>query len=154
MKKVAQEFSRYLIVGGVAFVADFLSLLVLTELAGLYYLMSATVAFLIGTVINYLLSTRWVFEFRAVSNRVNEFMIFATIGAVGVLLNACIIAFFVELAHFHYAISKLFATGSILFFNFGIRKILLFSAASIKLRIRSDTTPSTAKAIKNEHASS
>jgi len=132
MKNAAKEFGRYLIVGGLAFVADFSSLFLLTEKAGLHYLWSATAAFLIGTMINYLLSTRWVFSVRKVNNWLDEFALFAAIGVAGVLLNGGIIAFLVEVASISYLIAKLVATGLVLFFNFGARKWLLFSNFSFK----------------------
>lgn len=58
MKTLTKEFCRYLLVGGTAFVADFATLALLTDLAGMHYLLSATVGFAVGTVVNYLLSTR------------------------------------------------------------------------------------------------
>jgi len=133
MKNTAKEFGRYLIVGGLAFVADFSSLFLLTEKAGLHYLWSATLAFLIGTMFNYVLSTRWVFSVRKVSNWLDEFALFAAIGVAGVLLNGGIIALLVEAAGMGYLIAKLVATGLVLFFNFGARKWLLFSHISFNL---------------------
>jgi putative flippase GtrA len=134
MKTLTKEFCRYLLVGGTAFVADFATLALLTDLAGMHYLLSATVGFAVGTVVNYLLSTRWVFSVRAVSNPASEFLLFAAIGMAGVLLNGGIIAFCVEVAGTGYPLGKIAATGLILFFNFGMRKWLLFSDALIRLR--------------------
>jgi putative flippase GtrA len=47
---------------------DFGSLYVLTEYAGVYYLVSAAAAFLLGLSTNYALSVAWVFGTRAVSS--------------------------------------------------------------------------------------
>ncbi|MBS1169654.1 MAG: polysaccharide synthesis protein GtrA [Burkholderiaceae bacterium] len=130
MNRIFSEFLRYLIVGGLAFIADFSTLVFLTEKAGLHYLLSATIGFFIGTTLNYLLSTHWVFSVRSVSNRRKEFTLFAAIGVAGVALNAGIIAFQVELIGIPYSLAKLVATSMILFFNFGARKWLLFSPSS------------------------
>lgn len=135
MKTVVKEFGRYLIVGGTAFVADFCVLALLTDLVGLHYLLSATVGFVVGTTVNYLLSTRWVFSVRVISNRFSEFVLFAAIGASGVFLNGGIIAFSVEMMGTSYAFGKIAATGLILFFNFGMRKWLLFSDFFSRLQI-------------------
>jgi len=141
MKSTVKEFGRYLIVGGLAFLADFSSLFLLTEKAGLHYLWSATIAFLIGTMVNYVLSTRWVFSVRKVSNWLDEFALFAAIGVAGVLLNGGIIAFLVEVAGIGYLIAKLVATGLVLFFNFGARKWLLFSHFSFKFGTENTISP-------------
>ena len=132
MKSAAKDFGCYLIVGGIAFAADFTTLILLTEKAGLHYLWSATIAFLVGTTINYLLSTRWVFSVRSVKSRVDEYILFAALGMIGIALNSGIIALLVELAGVAYPIAKLVATGLVLFFNFGSRKWLLFSHFSFK----------------------
>ncbi|MDE6493657.1 MAG: GtrA family protein [Bacteroidales bacterium] len=79
------QFFRYVFVGGTAFVADFGSLYLLTEYIGLHYLLSATIAFVIGLAVNYFLSTLWVFQARNVSNPYMEFLFFALIGVVGFL---------------------------------------------------------------------
>ena len=50
------QFFRYTIVGGVALTADFSTLFLLTRFAGIHYLASAAVAFLVGLTVNYALS--------------------------------------------------------------------------------------------------
>jgi len=124
------QFCRYFLVGGGAFVIDFALLYLLTEFGRLQYLISASLSFLAGTVVNYSLSVRWVFDHRSVDNRIHEFVIFAVIGILGLVLNAALIWFFTELAELHYLGSKMIAAASILVFNFGVRKALLFSSVT------------------------
>lgn len=121
------QFIRYFIVGGIAFIADFSALFLLTEWVGLNYLLSATLAFIIGIIINYQLSICWVFDQRAISNKYIEFLIFAFIGVIGVFLNLGIIFFLTEKLNVFYLHSKLVATVIIFLFNFGARKIYLFT---------------------------
>ena len=59
------QFFRYFFVGGFAFVVDYGLLVLLTEVFGLHYLVSATISFIAGLVVNYLLSTSWVSEIHA-----------------------------------------------------------------------------------------
>ena len=127
---LSAQFLRYFVVGGVAFVADFALLYLLTELAELHYLFSASVAFIAGVAVNYALSVTWVFDHRSVDNRMHEFVIFAVIGIVGLAFNAALMWLFTELVGFHYLESKMVATALILLFNFGARKALLFSAGA------------------------
>ena len=79
------QFVRYLIVGTVAFVADFGVLLVLTESCHLHYLRSAALAFLIGMAVNYALSVTWVFKVRVVKKPARRVSVVCTdrIGRLG-----------------------------------------------------------------------
>jgi putative flippase GtrA len=120
------ELFRYTFVGGIAFVADFGSLFILTDIFNIYYLISAALAFLIGSVINYSLSISWVFSKRTLRSRQWEFGIFIIIGVVGLGINEFIIWFFTEHLHFHYLVSKIFSAGIVLMWNFSARKFLLF----------------------------
>jgi putative flippase GtrA len=120
------QFARYLVVGGLAFVIDFGSLYLLTEFAGLYYLISAAVAFLLGLLANYCLSRVWVFDRRTMSNSAVEFVVFAVIGVVGLAFNEGIIWFGREKMHLHYLVAKVISSGVVLVWNFGARKALLF----------------------------
>ena len=56
------QFFRYIFVGGTAFIIDF-SIYSILVLIGLHYLISAVIAFIISVLANYLLSTKWVFNF-------------------------------------------------------------------------------------------
>ncbi len=121
------QLFRYTFVGGFAFVVDFGSLYALTEFAGLHYLVSAAVAFLLGLCVNYLLSVRWVFNSRTMSNRWLEFGLFALVGVVGLGLNELIIWFFTEKVGLHYMGSKAVSAIIVYLWNFFARKRLLFS---------------------------
>ncbi len=126
------QFFRYFVVGGVAFVVDFTLLFLLTDFGHLHYLLSASIAFMAGVAVNYALSVGWVFDHRSVDNRTHEFVIFAVIGILGLSLNAVLMWLFTELVGFHYLGSKIAAAALIFLFNFGTRKVLLFSAGAGK----------------------
>ena len=123
------QFIRYLFVGGSAFVVDFGALYLLADFAGLHYLLAACLSYLLGMVCNYLISVNWVFDFRRVSQWQREFVIFFLIGIAGLILNGFTITLLVETFGLSYLAAKLAAAALILFFNFGARKVLLFSAA-------------------------
>lgn len=120
------QLFRYLFVGGAAFVVDFGSLYLLTQYAGLHYTLSAALSFILGLVVNYLLSIRWVFSERKLRNRSAEFIVFAIIGIVGLGLNVAIIWFFTEYIRLHYLVSKIVAAVLVFLWNFAGRKFILF----------------------------
>ena len=68
------------------FWADLATLAVLTEIIGLYYLISAALAFTVGLLVAYGLSVLWIFKHRRIQNRFAEFAAFSLIGLVGVVV--------------------------------------------------------------------
>lgn len=125
--RTIRQFSQYVLVGGLAFVVDFTALFMFTENLGLHYLVSASIAFLLGMVNNYLLCIAWIFDYRALSNRAHEFAIFFLVGIAGLVLNNLVMFLLTEFADFHYLLSKAGAAALILIFNFSLRRSLLFS---------------------------
>ena len=121
------QFIRYVFVGGTAFLFDFFILFILTEELKYHYLVSAAISFIIATVINYLLSIFWVFNSRNVNNKNIEFIVFAVIGVFGLLFNELIMWFFSGVLGIYYIQSKLIAVGVIFFWNFFLRKYVLFN---------------------------
>lgn len=120
------QFFRYIFVGGAAFIVDFVSLFIFTDVFGVYYLISAVIAFILGLIANYALSINWVFNKRTLDNKLSEFTIFAFIGVIGIFLNVLIIYIFTEYVGLFYLLSKIIAAALILFWNFFARKITLF----------------------------
>jgi len=125
------QLFRYTFVGGIAFVVDFVSLYLLTEFAGLHYLYSAAIAFILGLIINYILSILWVFNSRTVNKKIVEIIIFAVIGIIGLGLNEMMIWFFTEQLTIYYLYSKLISTIIVYFWNFLARKYILYNKGSV-----------------------
>lgn len=126
----AVQFGRYLVVGVVALAADAALLFGLTQYARLHYLLSAAIAYVGGLAVNYALSLAWVFKQRVYSNRAVEFALFASIGVVGLGLNEAVMWFIKGRLGFHYMAAKGVSAALVVFWNFGARKALLFSAAA------------------------
>ena len=117
---------KYALVGGAAFLLDFSMLFFLTEYLHVYYVLSATAAFVAGLLCNYILSVYWVFQERALSSKLAEFLVFSLIGVVGLLLNDGLIWSLTEVGGMHYLASKVLAAAVIFFWNFFARRQLLF----------------------------
>ena len=120
------QLFRYTFVGGVAFVFDFGFLYILTEFVGLHYLLSASLSFLLGLTVNYVLSVLWVFSRHALRSRWVEFGIFATVGLIGLALNALFMWLFTDVAGLYYLLSKVGSTILVFLWNFFARKVSLF----------------------------
>lgn len=120
------QFCSYTFAGGIAFIVDICSLFILTDIFKIHYLISAAMAFMLGTTVKYFLSISWVFSKRRLHKKQFEFGIFAIIGVVGLGINEIIIWYFTEYISFHYLLSKLFSACSVFLWNFFVRKFLLF----------------------------
>ena len=120
------QFFRSIFVGGIATIIDFGFLYFFTEFLNIYYLTSAALSFILGLITNYILSIVWVFNRRKFAKKWLEFVIFAIIGVVGLILNELIIWYFTEYVHFHYLLSKVVSTIVVFSWNFLARKFILF----------------------------
>ena len=120
------QLFRYVFVGGFAFAADFTALFLLTEYLHIHYLVSATASFILGILINYYLSVAWVFEKHSTDSKKIEFVVFALVGIIGLLLNIFFIWYFTEIVNYHYLFSKIISTTLVFAWNFGVRKHFLF----------------------------
>ena len=133
------QFFRYLFVGGFAFVVDFGVMTLLKECFGLDPVVSATISFILGLAVNYILSTFWIFRNSKIKNKIAEFAGFAMIGVIGLGINDLIISFFQNFLGYHmvfggllpadkyYMLGKIVSTVVVFIWNFFARKILLFS---------------------------
>ena len=123
---IIRQLVLYGIVGGIAFIADYGTLWFLTEYCHHHYLLSAAIAFILGLVINYVLSTKWVFSDRKYKSKWIEFLFFTFIGIVGLGLNEILIFIVSHNLDKHYMIGKIISTIVVFFWNFLARKYLLF----------------------------
>lgn len=119
---------RSIFSSGTATGVDFLVLIFLVEAAHIYYLIAASISFVVGTTITYIFSTSWIFSKRSVKNKKTEYSMYIFIGIIGVGLNALLMWLFTEKLLFHYILSKAVAGSMVFFWNFFARKILLFTA--------------------------
>ncbi|MEG2573339.1 MAG: GtrA family protein, partial [Bacteroides sp.] len=123
---VLLQLIRYTFVGGIAFIVDFTLLFLLTEYANFHYLLSASISFISGLVVNYMISIRWVFIHSKIANKKIEFISYATIGLIGLCFTELLMWTFTDSIGFNYMFSKLITTILVYLWNFSVRKYLLF----------------------------
>lgn len=126
-RTIRGEFLRYALVGGLAFAADFAALALLVGGLGMHYLLGAFFAFMLGIWVNYHLSVRWVFAFRAIGHRGAEFTLFLIVGVITLAVSLALMALLVDWAGLHYLWAKVAAGAFTLLANFAGRRLLLFT---------------------------
>jgi putative flippase GtrA len=124
---LVRQFLRYGAAGALAFGIDLATLYLLLEYAGLHYLLAAAIAYALGIVCNYQLAIRWVFDFRRLPHWQHEFVLYVMVGVVGLGLNLLVIGLLVDQAGVPVLAAKMAASAAIMLFNFGARKLLLFT---------------------------
>lgn len=112
-------------VGGCAFVADWFTLFLL-GLVSVHYLLAAPVGFVVGLLVNFLLAKLIVFKEDAKVDKKTEFIIYTLIGVVGLLFTEGLMFVFTEWLKFHPLISKVFAAGIVLIWNYVAKKFILY----------------------------
>lgn len=97
-------------------------LYMLVEYVGLHHVLAATASFTGGLIVNYSLARSYVFKKSRLPLR-QEFILYAVIGVIGLLLNDLIIYLLVSL-QFWYMYAKAVSVAIVFFFNFHGRRRL------------------------------
>ncbi len=121
------QFLRYGFMSAVALAVDIGLLLLLTEILSIHYVVAASVAFLAGAGVVYVGSIYWVFPKRTLKDVRKEVTIFILVGVAGLALTDAILYIAVEWSEQTVLVGKLWATVLVFFFNFTVRKFLLFT---------------------------
>ncbi len=124
LKPIAMQFIRYFGVALVGYVFDFGTMILLHELLHIHYLVAATCGFVIGLLVVYILSNKYVFGKSKIKSRSAEFGLFALIGLVGLGVLNLLMWIFTDYFLINYIISKIIATIFVYMWNFFARRSL------------------------------
>lgn len=125
MKKLIEQIIKFGFVGFLCFFIDYGIMVLLTEAAGIDYLLSSGISFTVSVIVNYILSVTFVFETDKNKNKFKEFVVFVFLSVIGLGINEACMWFAVELLGIHYMISKIGATAVVMVYNFVSRKIFI-----------------------------
>lgn len=122
------QMFRTMVAGFAAFGTDFFLLWALTDIAGVYYLLSAAISALVGGLLTYVLSSVWVFHKKEKGSIFVRFLIFTAIGAGGLGINLFVMWVLTDLVGVYYLFSKVLSQSLAFLFNFFCRKFFVFEA--------------------------
>ena len=139
-----EQALKYIITGIFCTVLDMLTLYLLTEYLSVYYIISAVFSFIVGVILNYIMSTFWVFKIRIIESRRLELLYYIIISLVGLVISIFCMWFLTEYFHLilyhylgkrflplHFMVSKFFSLFITFGWNFWIRKKFLHTQKNI-----------------------
>ena len=116
-EKLIKQILKFGVVGGIAFLIDYVVLFCCKEYLGFSVFISA--------IYNYIASVKWVFDVDKEKDPKRNFIIFIVLSIIGLIITEIIMWMGTDLIHIHYLIVKIFATAVVMVFNFVTRKMFL-----------------------------
>ena len=117
---------KYLIVGGVSFIFDFLLFAFFLQVLDIYYLYSATLSFVFATSLNFYLSQNYAFKGLQKFSSINTLGLIFLVSAGGLLISMSFLYAFYEWFLINVFVSKVLAAGTAFIFNYSLRRFLIF----------------------------
>lgn len=132
--KERERFFKFALVGAIGAVVDFFVLNLLVQMMGLSPLWANPFSVSAAIISNFIWNRFWSFPESRQRPILPQFMQFASINLVGLLINQMIMSVMLiyvlpmlEVPHpFDYNLAKAVATGIVLFWNFGINRITTY----------------------------
>ena len=126
-KNVVNEFVKFVVVGGVGTIINISILYLLTEKAGVYYLISAIFSFIIAMSSNFILNKIWTFKENIKLGIWKKYLQFGFVSMLALSVNLLFLYIFTEVLGIYYILSQILAIGMALMINFLGNKIWTFS---------------------------
>lgn len=124
--RISKNFFYYLLIAGFCRVTDLGILYALTDWAGLYYLLSATLSFILAQSLNYYLNRR--FNFRSKGKQVaKQFAMFISINAVALGITLGILFLLVEVFGWWYILARIIGMLVAITFTYTLHKRYTFA---------------------------
>lgn len=127
---IFRQLISYFCVGGTAALVEWLLFAIFTNAFNIQYLVSTCLAFIFSTFTNWLLGRNTTFKGKKKYDIKKECISVFFVSAIGLLFNILLMYAFVEIIGFNSAfqksVSKMMATGIVFFWNFSIRRFVIY----------------------------
>ena len=119
-----QRLLRYLMAGGTAATVDLLLLYIFTDIFGIYYLLSAVLAFLVAFAVSFTLQKFWTFQDHSTDRVHTQAVAYFFIAGGNLLLNTVLMYVLVDGYGVWYLLAQFIISGLIAFGSFFISRYL------------------------------
>lgn len=116
------QFIKYCFVGGIATVFDWSTYSLLLYL-NIEYLLATAGGFIIGIIINYLISKKTVFTTESKVGKY-DLLLYFLIGLIGLGFSIALMYIFVDILTINKIVSRMITTAIVLVWNFLARKLI------------------------------
>lgn len=117
---------KYIFAGGTAALVDLVVLYFLTDVVGLWYMISTMVAFVLALATSFILQKFWTFRDPALRRIKKQLVIYAVIGTLNFILNPALLYLFVEKFHVWYMLAAVIVMGALAIANYLVNKFIIF----------------------------
>lgn len=118
------QFIRYFFVGGIAAVVNIGLLFLLVDIFDINYILSNIIGFVFALLVNYGLSTMFVFTKDNSMSKIFELVMYVIIGVLGLGFDTLILWVCTSKINIYYKISKIISTMLTFIWNFLAKKML------------------------------
>ena len=131
-KEGLKQLISYVFVGGIAAIVEWVFFWFFSNVLNLNYILATVLAFMFSTAANLILGRVWTFKDNKAyeGKRVKETVLIYAVSALGLLFNMLLMYLFVSVigwnTSFLKVISKILSTGIVFFWNFFIRKLVIY----------------------------
>jgi dolichol-phosphate mannosyltransferase len=98
---------KYITAGGTAAFVNLSVLYVLTDIVGIWYVISAVAAFSVALIVSFVFQKFWTFEDYSRQGVHNQAVLYLVVALTNLLINTTLIFFFVEYLGFHYIFGQI-----------------------------------------------
>lgn len=121
---------KYFISGGASAAVDLIILYILTDILGIWYLLSSIVAFAVAIGVSFTLQKFWTFRNLTTSRLYQQAALYLLIGVINLLLNSGLMYILVEVVLLWYILAQVIAALVIAALSFFVYKNFIFHEAS------------------------
>lgn len=121
-----KKIIKYLIAGGTAAGATFLTVYFFTDIVGLWYLASSVLAFFVGVIVSFTLQKYWTFKGEQEKEIHHQVALFLCLGVFGMVFNAAGMYLLVDKARLWYMIAQFITAAAIAVINYFVYQLVIF----------------------------
>lgn len=118
-------YIKYLISGSTGALINLSTLYILTEFAGLHYMMSAVIAFFVSLSVSFNLQKRWTFR-NGDTKVARQVSVYLIITFSNLLLNMLFLYILADIFHVWYMLAQVLIYGFIAVYSFVLYRVVVF----------------------------
>lgn len=120
------RIARYLVSGITAAVVDLVALYLLVDVLDLWYLVGATIAFILTLLVSFSMQKWWTFEGSAANPLLTQMAGYLSLSIANIFVNAFLMYVLVSVLQVQYLVAQFFAMGIIAFYGFFAYRYWIF----------------------------